>query len=306
MSYRNTFHKNFYKTCMPLLAQFEQERKELHKKCTIRAVIGIILSIVSFTLLTYFDIVKPNLDNFLKISIIIMSIVTLKDFYWQKSFEQKIKFKIMPVFCKALGDFRWQSEKTINYDIFVKAGVVLQNWYKAKSDDIFIGKHKNVSIEIAEVRYYKKEIQEDKITFKGVCVVLDINKRFNGHTLVTSDTGLHISPIYGLKHTLLEDVKFEKMFDVFTEDEVEARYLLTPSFMERLVNVKRTFNAAKISCAFYMNKLFISIDTGKDMFSLGNLTVSTDNYRQFYQMFEEVTSIIELIDQLKLDQKIGL
>ena len=212
----------------------------------------------------------------------------------------------MSVFCKALGDFRWRPQKTVDYGLFVNAGVAPQKWFKAESDDIFTGKHNGVSIEIAEVAYYKRTSRGTETEFRGVCVILDMNKEFHGHTLVTSDTNLHLSPINGLKHTILEDSRFEKIFDVFTNDEVEARYLLTPSFMERIVKIRRTFGAAKILCAFYMDKLFISIETGVDMFSLGNLAVPADDYKQLYRMYTEISSVIELIDQLKLDQKIGL
>ena len=306
MSCRREFNEKFYKTCMPLLTGFEKERKELHKAATFRLTTGIIISIVLFAVLVYFGIIELNLKTFLQIFLCILSIVLLLEDSSKKEFEKKIKFKIMSVFCKALGDFRWRPQKTVDYGLFVNTGIVSQKWFKPESDDIFTGRHNGVSIEIAEVKYYKMGSRGPETAFRGVCVILDMNKDFHGHTLVTSDTALHLSPIDGLSHTTLEDSRFEKIFDVFTNDEVEARYLLTPTFMERLTKIKKTFMAAQISCAFYMNKLFISINTRKDMFSLGAINKPVDDYRQFLQIYTEITSIIELIDQLKLDQKIGL
>lgn len=37
----------------------------------------------------------------------------------------------------------------------------------------------------------------------------------------------------------LEDINFSKNFDVYSEDEVEARYLLTPTFIEKFLKLKR-------------------------------------------------------------------
>ena len=77
---------------------------------------------------------------------------------------------------------------------------------------------------------------------------------------------VHISPVYGLRHTTLEDVVFEKNFDVFTDNEVEARYLITPSFMQRLNSIKKIFLAGAIECAFYKDELIIALHTSRDLF----------------------------------------
>ena len=37
----------------------------------------------------------------------------------------------------------------------------------------------------------------------------------------------------------LEDIYFNKQFNVYSDDEVETRYLLTTAFMERLSNLKK-------------------------------------------------------------------
>ena len=99
---------------------------------------------------------------------------------------------------------------------------------------------------------------------------------------------------------------FKKKFDVFTDDEVEARYLITPSFMERLNNMKTAFSADRVSCAFYDKYLLVGLHTSKDLFSIGSLKEPVNDGKQFFTMFEEILSIIKLIDHFKLNQKIGL
>ena len=76
--------------------------------------------------------------------------------------------------------------------------------------------------------------------------------------------------------------------------------------MERLNNIKVAFKADKIGAVFYLNRLLIVIHTRKDLFSLCSLLKPVDDNRQFFQMYEEIISIIKLIDHFKLDQKIGL
>ena len=101
----------------------------------------------------------------------------------------------------------------------------------------------------------------------------------------------------------------EKAYTIYlqgSDDEVEARYLITPSFMERLNEMQVAFTADKVSCAFYKKYLFIALHTSKDLFSICSLFKKIDDPKQFFTMFEEILSIIKLIDHFKLNQKIGL
>ena len=141
--------------------------------------------------------------------------------------------------------------------------------------------------------------------FSGVIIKLDINKQFSGNTVIRPNSIGHFSPSPHLRHTILEDLNFEKKFDVYTNDEVEARYLITPSFMERLNNMKTVFEACSVSCAFYENYLLIGLNTC-DLFSIGNLNVPLDDANQYFKMYDEILSIMKLIDHFKLDQKTGL
>ena len=93
---------------------------------------------------------------------------------------------------------------------------------------------------------------------------------------------------------------------MFTNDEVDARYLITPSFMERLNDMKTAFNAKGVRCAFYQNFLLVALPSDKDLFSLCSLVTPIDDAKQYFQMYEEMVSIVKLIDHFKLDQKIGL
>lgn len=48
----------------------------------------------------------------------------------------------------------------------------------------------------------------------------------------------------------LEDVSFERQFEVFSDNQIEARYLLTTAFMERMSEVKKAFQGKNIQFSF--------------------------------------------------------
>ena len=227
----------------------------------------------------------------------------------KKKFENEIKQKIMPYVCKCLGDLKWKYAQCSFEQLLCKSGII-DRYNRVSYDDSFTGIYKDINYEICETSFYYKtgtgKNSSTRTVFKGVMIKLDMNKSFTGNTVIRPDTLKHASPAANLKHTTLEDVVFEKKFDVFTDDEVEARYLITPSFMERLNNMKTAFSADRVSCAFYDKYLLVGLHTSKDLFSICSLKEPVNDGKQFFTMFEEILSIIKLIDHFKLNQKIGL
>ena len=61
----------------------------------------------------------------------------------------------------------------------------------------------------------------------------------------------------------LEDPVFDKLFNVYSNDQIEARYLLTTTFMERLIEVEKAFGSQKIECSFYKQSLVMAIHLKK-------------------------------------------
>lgn len=104
----------------------------------------------------------------------------------------------------------------------------------------------------------------------------------------------------------LEDVEFDRKFQVISEDQLEARYLVTPAFMDRLKGLQTAFGTQKVKCSFFENKIMFAISTNKDLFEVGSLFASLDKSRQVNNFFNELTSILNLVDHFKLDQSIGL
>lgn len=109
-----------------------------------------------------------------------------------------------------------------------------------------------------------------------------------------------------LNEIKLEDPEFNKKYRAYSSDEVEGRYLITPAFMERFNNVKTAFGAKKIKCSFYDNDLMFAITSSKNLFEIGNLFQSLNNLKAMTVFFEELVSILLLVDYFKLDEKTGL
>lgn len=100
----------------------------------------------------------------------------------------------------------------------------------------------------------------------------------------------------------LEDVDFEKRFEVTSGDEIESRYLVTPAFMERFLSLTTAFGTKNAKCAFFKNQVMFAISTKKNLFEISSVFKpltpnSPDNF------YKELTSILQMIDYFKLDEQ---
>ncbi len=100
----------------------------------------------------------------------------------------------------------------------------------------------------------------------------------------------------------LEDIRFAKRFNVYSKDEVEGRYLITPAFMERFNNLTTAFGTNKAKCSFFEDKVMFAISTNKNLFEVGNLFTSLKNPKNLQKFFDELNSILKMVEYFKLDE----
>lgn len=184
------------------------------------------------------------------------------------------------------------------------------------SEDSISGKYKGINIDLKEilltkivedrdfVKGYERITQREETIFKGLLLVTSMNKKFNSITYVIPNQIIKLFnnlPFF-LKRVKLEDSIFEKKFDVYSDSQIEARYILTPSFMQRIVDLNEINS---LRCCFIDNKLIIGIEHKDDF--MPSLELKTEiNYEVVKKVIEEIAILFNVIDTLKLDLNIGL
>lgn len=144
--------------------------------------------------------------------------------------------------------------------------------------------------------------------FRGTIVEIKMNKNFKGHTFFHQKTlAARKIPIDTKKYSAVELEKsgFSDKYKVYSDNQVEARYLLTTAMMERIENLSFSFKAKSISGSFKDDKLILAINTGKDMFAMGS-DFKASNTDTFAQLYDEMVSVLQIVDELKLNQHTGL
>lgn len=227
-------------------------------------------------------------------------------------YKQKVKPQIMPDFVNFFGSFMYQYEGKID-DIVLFQSNLFGKYNQSIGDDFFTGIYEGVKISIAEekLKLLKKDFRDfdvSKNVFEGVCILFEMNKNFKGKTVVLKDKKLFnaFNKISGLQNVKLEDMRFEKYFEVYSDDQIEARYLLTTGFMERMLKLRDLYEGKSIQFCFNQNTLLLAIPTKQNMFEANSFFRSNINKKKIDMVFNQFYTIFSIVKLLKLNQKIGM
>lgn len=227
-------------------------------------------------------------------------------------YKQKVKPQIMPDFANFFGSFMYQYEGKIDDFILFKSDL-FGKFNQSIGDDFFTGVYDGVKISIAEekLKFLQKDFRNfdmSKNVFEGICILFEMNKNFKGRTVVLKDRKLlnAFNKISGLQNVKLEDLRFEKYFEVYSDDQIEARYLLTTGFMERMLKLRDLYEGKSIQFSFNQNTLLLAIPTKQNMFEANSFFRSNINKKKIDLVFDQFYTIFSIVKLLKLNQKIGM
>ncbi|MCZ4243098.1 DUF3137 domain-containing protein [Pedobacter punctiformis] len=167
-------------------------------------------------------------------------------------------------------------------DEFVSSQLFTTNPDRYHTEDLVSGQAGKTRFYFAEVHAEYKTEEQTKDgrrvnwheIFKGIIFVADFNKNFNGVTVVrpkgiTAAFGVWFSKnifSFGDKDAiLLENPEFNKTFVTYGNDQVEARYILTPAMMDRIFSLNRK-SASAISLSFINSRMYIAFPLQRNYF----------------------------------------
>ncbi len=157
-------------------------------------------------------------------------------------------------------------------------------------------------LRIAKINLFNSSI-------KGLTVTFKFPKKFKGHTFIIekaiTSAKLHLKDIGKYQTVNLESPEFNEKFKVYSNDQIEARYLLTTAFMQRFEEIKMAFEAKYIRAEFKDGELNMLMGVDKDLFKMGSF-FEESSYHTFLQVFEEIYSVLYLTTYFKLDENTGL
>jgi len=139
--------------------------------------------------------------------------------------------------------------------------------------------------------------------FHGVLMEVDFHREFLGRTVVLRDAGIfNFKKKAGMKQVGLVDPKFEKIFEAYSTDQVESRYLLTPVFMQKLVDLEASVSGKKIRFGFLENRLHIAVEA-PNQFEAGSMYKPLTDKGRTEKIMKEISAIFDVIKGVGKDKR---
>jgi hypothetical protein len=149
--------------------------------------------------------------------------------------------------------------------------------------------------------------------FKGVFFSADFNKNFSGATFVLPDRAQKLMgsavghSIQSLEQHFgqlikLEDPEFERAFVVYSDSQIEARYILTPALMRRILDYHRRVRRP-LHISFVGSAINMAVDLHKNLFEprLFRTLLKPALYETYWH---DIKLLAGLVEELNLNTRI--
>lgn len=309
---RKNFEAYYNEKLWPKLFELEKERlRQLYRFWILVLImcIGLPCFIVKmwgeWIYLVFTERNLHNIEAIVRLGLLLVAIIIVVVGYPAISYKNAVKFSVINDFINFFGRFRHRCAKHLSDDL-IKKSLLINPYNRHSGDDYFEGTYKDVGMVISEEEMRFKRSKGSSNVFKGIIILLNFPKSFKGQTVVFKDWGLFNifhKPSYKFEHIKFEDINFEEKFEVYGTDQIEARYLLTTSFMERMLMVRDAFKGKKIQFSFFENQLLIAIESSINMFEPASLFRRSTNRHSINIVLEQFISIFNVVEFLKLTQQ---
>ena len=311
MPARENFNDFFENELQSLLNPLELKRKKLMQF----AIIGFVLLGLAIILFLAASSGQSEAAALVAFLILIPAIILLI-IYYNKKKHYTAEFKetiISEIICFINPSFRYNPSASVSRGDYDNSGLFLQKPDSYNGDDYTEGTHGKTFFCFSEL-HTEYKVSSGKQTswvtiFKGLFFIGDFNKNFSGRTYVWSEENpqlnffnkLFSSFANNLEKVQLESPEFERSFVVYSNDQVEARYILTPSFMERLIKLEGLMGTG-ISFSFVNTNIYVAVPVRRSLFEPS--IFSRNDYKSLEDYYNTVHIVLDIIDELNLNLRI--
>lgn len=301
-----TDFQSFYQTSLqPNLAELETNRKAIASKIKLYGLIGIGIGVAFMAFkISAWPLILAGVGIF---------------FFYQyhaKNYRHSYKTKIVASIAQAQG-LNYNHLACISRGDYDQSKIFTTRPDRYWGDDLLTGTVGKTGIRFSELHTQYKSGGKDKsyhTIFRGIFFIADFNKHFIGETFVLPDVSESVfgNTLGGFFQKMnmmrpqlikLEDVEFEKNFAIYGTDQVEARYILSPALMQRILNLKRKFNT-QVALSFIGSHVYIAITINKNLFEAPWLFSPADNYKHLEEFHTYLTRFVEIVEILDLNTRI--
>lgn len=308
--------RQFYDTALlPELQLLEQKRKAVLGKLKVILIIMACISAAGVIIFLTNSKLGP-----IPIIIAVVLCAILGGFAWgiiTKDLRRQFKYAVIEKLVNFIDtNLEYNPNGHIPKEQFNQSKIFHTQPNRYKGDDLVVGKIGQTRIKFSELDA-KHESGSGKNRhvvkiFKGLFFIGDFNKHFYGQTIVLPDAAEKLLGRFGqalqkmnlMRGNLvkLEDPEFEKEFVVYSSDQIEARYILSTSLMQRILDFKAK-TGQTIYLSFIGSQIYVAVSYPRDLFEPQYFKTMLD-FAPIQEYFEDLQLAVGIVEDLNLNMRI--
>jgi hypothetical protein len=251
------------------------------------------------------------------ILVVILVILGLLPKILMREYRSAYKMSVMDKFTKFL-------DASLQYDLFgvIPVGaysmsrLFRQQYERYSGSDLVKGRLDSIPVEfsyvLSEYCIRRKGAKNWVPVFKGLFFVGDCRKNFSGQTVVLPDTAQNLLGKLGQKLQSLapplgrlvtfNDSEFENYFVVYSENENEARTILSPALMQKAVEFRNKNRSAWLRLSFYGSQVCVALSR-QQYFCEPSLFGPIVNFAKIDQYLEYISFALSVVEEVNRDVK---
>jgi hypothetical protein len=233
---------------------------------------------------------------------------------FRKELTTKFKQQVVPDLVKYVDQRLFYYPNLPMLDTYYESGIFTKSVDRYRAEDTVKGTFDKTEFAFGEIHTEYKTYYTDKngnrheswhTIFKGIIFVSEFQKNFAGETYLDADRLERSLGWLGRKFQRwnptrkgdlirMENPAFEKYFATYSDDEQEARYILSSSMMERMVKLRESLGV-EVYFAFRNNQLYIAVFNNKDFFEphVFGQVLREKACIEFVTMLQDMAGIVE-------------
>ncbi|WP_353661577.1 DUF3137 domain-containing protein [Hydrogenimonas sp. SS33] len=289
------------------LEGLEAERKRLLRNLSIVALITA-AAFVAYVIYADGDILY---DRVYTVLFVALPVVFVAREWMSRSYRKRFKQEVFGrIVARVDPSLSYEPEGKVPEALFVASGLFGTRYDTYRGSDLIRGKIGETPIRFSNLKVKKRKGDDDETIFAGTFIVTEFHKHFTHPLAVMPDVAERYLGVIGSwmqnagarNLVRLDSPRFEKYFKVYSDDAVEAHYLLTPNLMEKIVELRERAGA-DLYLSFRYDKLFIAIANGGRWFepSLFRSLLRLDIVKGY---IENLQLLLGIVEELNLNRRI--
>jgi hypothetical protein len=212
------------------------------------------------------------------------------------------KDKVLPRLAATFGSLSYRQAITPALNELKTEGI-FREFDDADSDDEIHGTHRNLPINIVELKLTAGSGKNRRTTFDGMLVTLDLPRDTGAVTAVISDAGAFGNFMDRQRNrkrerVALEDPVFEKVYEIYGTDQIAARALLHPAFMEKLLALGELqhFERPTVLCSGRLLQIALPKRAGQNLFEPPSFRKPAASRETLVQLRKDIAGVLAAAD----------